>query len=822
MCQTVRLSDNRTTVHRGIRAGLMNMNNNELKSNQAEPVDASKGKNNKNKNKNQLPEDERARRSHYTSRAQKKQNAQLQSVVKELEKVSGENDALKARLEETLQELKESKSHEPVTPTIVLKDINELLRSPEFEEPQLDLNCKALFNKYPILIKLHKLGMADNVSELVDRIRFALMRAGPNEKTIQGVLSNAEHWIKITGSNKQYSSFWFEQLIREIASDVDVVYVPEEAIIQRQWAHDDLLWEKTYQDKSGWGMVKGWFERVKLLNKSDYLADKWGFKPWESKSSEDVFGSFYSRLKHGVESYKVERIKDFCVGEREYKFDERFKETSTPRCVEKAYEVGFTINANHIWIPRSCSHNEKAALLERQMLPADYLDGKATSEQYWKEAVKSFLKQDVLPHPVWDGNEVYDFLERLPFGRRAVLYKAYQQLLDFGCDVDLINEATKMFVKVEWLLGKEWEKRSPRCISGKYDAFLMMTGPLYHRWQKQCVQKLWRGAALWKQKFIYTGGMSALEIGDIVSHFERLGWWAYPGDFSRYDGHTEEEGISAEGEIYHHYLGEDYTKLWMKVNKRKGRTLTGHRYEIKGKVDSGIISTSFGNTLRGFLIADRIEAELKKTDPTIRMVIVQLGDDNIPFFNKQIDMNVMIRVSHLMGHILDVKEVGPDDYDKIDYCSMWALEVTPGQRVLVPKLGRVLSKSFVTHRELPPDTTIEDHMRVVATGYKNFNWLPGLSEILKQFNTSANQHPTPEWQVSLDEALTVDQDTVNACWARIYDILPSEINELCSSIDWTIPHRAYQHPIFDKLLRVDGCNNGYNECRLSEAALVVG
>ncbi len=720
---------------------------------------------------------------------------------------------------------------------------------------------KMWLDKYPLYSK--------NMFELADRMRFVLTKKNLDEANYSNIKSQGENWVRQYGLSKiPLCLVLFDDILDDLTADMTLQYhaglihkLRTKLELLEEWRAtygmskvikrtDDFFFSRYHLDGSKpINRALGAWARLELRDKYDYLKQvyTWSdcFKTFKQPDDKELAPHVECQVT--LNKYIV----DYCVGSYN-KIDEllddvpyldkmrngTFKEADREKCVPQRTLIGFSVNVDTLWIPRLCTHNEKCACLTRQMMPAlyegeDYDALKARSKRMWDEAAKLLLKEIDWPELMLEEPEVMfaHFISRYPIRRREQLIRAWNNIWAKGLDEDESLAMVKAFVKREVLVGKTRRKRQPRLISGKLDEYLAVTCMPYFLWQKQCVAKLWTATDLhdpvFEQDYIYSGGMDGERIGQIISHYEAKGYWCYEGDYSRYDGHTEDEALEAEYSIIEAKCGKVTADLFRRSIKRSGYTMGGHKYKLMGKMDSGMISTSFGNTKRGFMLALMMKKRLKDLGflgDKDRFVVMQLGDDNLFFVSKRIPVDVLIDVARDMGHVLETKEHSPADYDFIEYCSMRPWRVSPGKRVLGPKIGRVLTKSFVMSQNLPTDMTIEQWMRVVAVGFKNYTWLPGLGQVIDCFDTTASQHPTPEWQVTLRNPLDeIDYTEVYSMFGNVYGFDPLDLITLCMSVDWTLVGACYSHELFNRICDTDGClthNEPANLVSFERAALV--
>lgn len=513
-----------------------------------------------------------------------------------------------------------------------------------------------------------------------------------------------------------------------------------------------------------------------------------------------------------TEIQKVKYVEDYCVGEicgllegSEGKME--VNPTLNTNCIPKQYPVGFTIAMDYIWIPRSCVHNETSAVANRQLLPP--IGTPDVRKQWWDQAAELFVRD--VPYMPFEGyindeEELLDeFLLKYPQSRRNAIKTAWIDVLQ-GAEV---NVNVKAFVKIEWNVGKAEGERYPRLISGLHDDFLSETGPVYHAWTKQQIKNLWSDQiSMLRLKFIYTAGMTGDQIGAVAAHFETLGYFAVEGDLSKKDGHTEKEALAAKSTVHSHYLPERTAKLLRRNETVVGVTRNGVKYQIKGKTLSGQIDTSHGNTEEVFMM---INVCMEDQEIGTYTTIV-LGDDNVIFipaqFRSKFDLNRMIEVCALMGHAMKAKLWEFNEYDYLEYCSMWFWNVG-NTRVLGPKPYRVLAKTFMPHRIIKEDELIS-YMVGIAVGFKHFSWVPVLGKFcLHLIEANPDVKGTyvcdnPYKVVLKTEIKDVDQHCVDTQFERLYGFHPSVEDHVLECFYPIVPNMVLPSCLFIHGLDKDG------------------
>lgn len=504
-----------------------------------------------------------------------------------------------------------------------------------------------------------------------------------------------------------------------------------------------------------------------------------------------------------------EVFKDRKEGDNELKIAE-FLPNQKNLCQCRQYLVGFTTAYYSIYIPRNCIHNHVRCMVNRQLLPPIKFEGVyltldgltlTTRSMIWNYCLLQLNARFPCPNYL-DGTTreemLETFLKKYPLALRDRYRKVASEMSD---GLHVLNADSKNFVKVEVLPKKLIHKMDPRCISGKHEDYLVESAPEYYFMQKKLCQEFWKDVESIINsgtKYIYTGGMDALQIGLIVSYFESIGWFACEGDFSRYDGHTEAEALAAEFNWYN--LTSDTKQALAKQLQTKGRFDSGISVKHKGKVCSGVINTSLGNTVRGFMLFAGYFASIQNED----YAIVQLGDDNMVFTKNKLDLTGLVRFATLCGHKLEI--IHRDNYDDLGFCSGYFFRIQPNVRVLTPKVGRVIGKTFVSTDPNMRHDQLGSYVTQIAKGFEMYSWLPVLGEFCQKIlesDLSERRYKIKEnpYKWTLRNQLTVDMHLVREQFYHIYGFNSDDL----SFKDWepklgTMLH----HPLLTSMLETDG------------------
>jgi hypothetical protein len=514
----------------------------------------------------------------------------------------------------------------------------------------------------------------------------------------------------------------------------------------------------------------------------------------------------------------VPYIEDYCTGTTTQEVDIDSRAVLTiPRldnfkCQPLQYANGFTTAPRDIWNPRNCTHNLLNAAQHRQLLPA--IGSPEERSLTWRQGRDALIKHlhPGVPMPNWTPEEQVDaFLLKFPENIRATKKKAYVLTNTTYHTTDAV---TKAFVKVEWLAGKRLEKRNPRLVSAKDDTYLMECAPEYYTYQKAFCYTYWPNTIKsLESKFIYTGGMKPDQIGEIFSYYVNdKRWEVIEGDYSRYDGHTEREALDAEFEYYGESkcLSQETINVLREQLDTRAVSALNVKFSCAGKVASGVINTSFGNTIRGFMIVASYAEEYKLED----FAVMQLGDDNVIFVPSVEIWDLPRFVLHCerMGHKLEACH--RPDPELAEYCSMrfWN---TGSTFVLGPKPGRVLAKTFVCHDQSLTTDDMPQYCAGIARGFQYYRFIPVLGVVtdcilrkpIKQskktqaaLSRALRSNP---YKIMLTHNVEVDPDSIYRQFVKIYGFDPKDLETLINGTDIKYGS-AWHNPLFDIMSEVDG------------------
>lgn len=479
----------------------------------------------------------------------------------------------------------------------------------------------------------------------------------------------------------------------------------------------------------------------------------------------------------------------------------------TYRCQASHVKIGFTIGRPYIWCPRNCLHNEVNAAVTRQLQPRIPVSNAGGKMLHRAEKIVTrnipVVNIDV-PKDEW----LDLFLNKYPAARREAIKLTLSQ-------DTYVTPKVAGFPKIEVMTGKTLDKRKVRFISGFTEGYLAETGPEYYLWQKALIKQLWSDSLVRNnQRFVYTGGLLGDEIGDWFTSQTSHGHTLLLLDFSKFDSRNKEQVLHRLYSFYRQHLSAELMHWLDGSFNKEGKTSHGLMFSVIATVASGRIDTSLGNTLIVFMLATAI---LGLLDPKYLddFWVSALGDDNniaLPEFNHTIEQ--VNEASRELGHDADGLIIRPGDYHLMEYCSQRLWEYQPGQYVLGPKPGRLLAKTFVTHRHVP-DAFMEAHMSGVMEGFKMYSWIPVFGKFFEQWFV---RHTKPgklfysskeEHRVTLKTELVVDVSIVNDQFFAIYGFYPEQLNSVIEEMEFKIGD-CYRHPLLDIMLEKDGISYDYS------------
>ncbi len=474
-------------------------------------------------------------------------------------------------------------------------------------------------------------------------------------------------------------------------------------------------------------------------------------------------------------------------------------DTTKLKCVCKQFSVGFSFGLKYIWIPRNCWHNELNALVTRQLqrrLPFNEEIGYQHMDAAFDTLVRHLTP---VPAPIGSDELTKVFLDKYPMTRRAQIAKELEK-------VQVMDIRVAGFAKIEVMTGKPVTKRKVRFISGFSDGYLAETGPVYYHWQKSMIRHHW-STNIWG-KYTYTGGFTTDRVASWFAHFIERGYTFLLLDFGKFDSRNKTQVLNYLYAYYDKCFPPDLYQKLMATFHKHGVTKFGIKFSVEATVASGRIDTSMGNTLLSFLL---ITAVLHALDESYvdDAYISALGDDNntaLPDFHHSLDD--IKAAGALFGHELDGLIIGPGEYHKIEYCNHRLWNIAPGRWAMAPKIGRLLSKTFVAHRHVP-EHLLQKHFNGVMIGFEAVRWLPVFRAV---YDTWMDRHGRTGQRYYSDtydgkQVLTVQKDVDDSMvydqFQLIYGFDPTSLEQDLTQLSYSLGS-SYQDNRMDLILAADG------------------
>lgn len=636
-----------------------------------------------------------------------------------------------------------------------------------------------------------------------DMVRAHYAACGYNEKSHTTARTNMLRW-KHVGKHPE--------TLDEMVSIVDEEYMKRDLMLSFftkcvVWVKESLnslLYSKTFWSFCGVGVlsvvgVAVWKRKTSVRTATALLGVGFVGQYWYGKLS----------TAQPVKTTKIFRMRDYCTGTTETNAPNvdqgagyKIPGPDSQVCASKTVPIGFTFGYDYVWCPRSCIHNELNALVTRQLQPRIPVtqSGLAALRQ-GRRCVQQFLSRTNINVPRADWTRL--FLSKYPLARRAQILKSMTNEIVVSPDV-------AGFPKIEIMTGKSIAKRKVRFISGFSDGYLGETGPEYYMWQKEMIKTIWgNSVAPLSEKFVYTGGMTGDQIGAWFQRYKDLGWTILTLDASKFDSRNKKEVLTEVYRVYERHLSKElYTWLHASFDK-KGKTKLGIVFNVVATVASGRIDTSFGNTLIVFILLCAILILLDRSYLD-EAAFSALGDDNntaLSEFHHTLDD--IKSASGELGHEFDGCIVRPQEYHKLEYCSQWVWQVDHNVSVMGPKIGRLLSKTFVCHKSVPDEHMVA-HTKAVLIGFKNYRWLPVFRAVYARFMevhsaVQERRHYGQDnpYRIELKTEIDVDENVVHQHFYTIYGFDPTELEKLILNLDFNMGD-CYSHPLIERMLEVDG------------------
>lgn len=513
--------------------------------------------------------------------------------------------------------------------------------------------------------------------------------------------------------------------------------------------------------------------------------------------------------------YKKLTLKDFCTGTNMNELPEIDKgavvlcdERIQKPCTTTEFPIGFTFGREYLWIPRNCWHNELNAVVTRQLQPRVPFseEGQKALDASLRDVIRFYGKINI-PENRCDWMTI--FLSKYPTKRRNQIAMAMQGMLFVDYRID-------GFGKIEVSVGKPVAKRKVRLVSSFHDGYLSETGPEYYLWFKAVVRTLWGDETRYDMVYLYTGGLTADQVGEWFSRRIFEGDQFLLSDFSKFDSRIKPELAKALYTIYKNNLSDELYQHLEATFHKTGRTKKGIQFSVEATVGSGRIDTTGGNTTIVFMV---VGAQVRyATPPNTPYKISALGDDSntaIPG-NVVVDVEKFKEMGYHLGHETEVVHIQPHEYHLLEFCSQRVWQVNSYDWVLGPKPGRLLAKTFVCHRKVPECYLLE-HVAGIIQGLKYYRWIPLFRAV---YHTFLQRHPkvvgklfygedNPH-KIHLRKEIDVDVRYVEDQFYAIYGFHAQELE------DWiyTLPFEmgdCYEHPLMHRVLEIDGVAYDFND-----------
>jgi len=542
-------------------------------------------------------------------------------------------------------------------------------------------------------------------------------------------------------------------------------------------------------------------------------------------------------LEKEIEVVKAEPILDFCSNNLDVHVPYGKIEQIGPFvCTPKFYSVGISIGSVGVTIPRAvCSHNELTFYATRQCTVPLYQElpewpkfkvaGSAKLKAKIKQEYADFCMQafselhELLRLPAFellDARKALDwFLESKPLAYRERLEKGWLKVQESWNMVQPDSVIGRAFGKVEAMCGKERNDVQMRCVTSMTDEYLVESGPLYQLWSKKMLKHLYPDFyTMVSRPVIIATGLSPPQVGDIVTHFEREGFYVAQGDHSRFDGHCEEEMLDAEYWFYEQQgcFPEWHLQLLKAQRCTRSRSKT-FKVTHRGKVASGKINTSVGDSL----INAAMWVSFAKAHKIDGSVIMVCGDDHIVFTKDYFPAQEYNEWCRRLGHknsfewLTQLKDSFKPkyetDYDNVNFCSSWFPVINRnGDRLMHLLAGKAMVKSFIPIKPLPVGKTMDDHVSDVAVGFGYYDFSPVFGAVNQLLRKGRAIKPkTMDYQFVMKEPVEVDPEIMALSFSRRYGFDPSALHNAILKLQ--LPEGLgvdIRHPLLDRMAEVDG------------------
>jgi len=458
------------------------------------------------------------------------------------------------------------------------------------------------------------------------------------------------------------------------------------------------------------------------------------------------FGRFYSWY-HIVNMGLGTIVTDVCVNgvafpEKQEKA--RIETSEEKMCKPKpgAQLIGFQVRHVQPVMPRTCVHNEEAALRIRITSPD------TAQEKSWRKLrkVHAAHKHEFLKPPkegVIEPTPDAEWLARFPENRRNTLAKGLDAVHKFG--LERKDSFIKAFVKREFYLNN-WQFK-PRLIQGREPKFQAATGAWTHAFtnflKEQWHSKRWKKQS---HSMYYTCGAYAEDMGEWIADMHLLFLALlvlFDIDCSNFDGSVGLFALLFTHAIYMPWVPDTPSgrcfvhSMAMQFGAQVGKTPGGVFFLYWGKRKSGDGDTSCGNTLINAVMVWAFFMRLKEIVKQAHQMF--MGDDN-----------VVASSTYVLPYIKDLERwitnlgfkpkinIRPT-VATLEYCSGYFYQINDAPSKLAfcwgPKVGKAgLKLGWNKNTPFDDPFNAARHLRGVAMGLdQQTNHVPILRAIIKRY-----------------------------------------------------------------------------------------
>jgi hypothetical protein len=324
------------------------------------------------------------------------------------------------------------------------------------------------------------------------------------------------------------------------------------------------------------------------------------------------------------------------------------------------------------------------------------------------------------------------------------LLKAAQELEE---DPTSLTFEVTSFIKDEAYPGKGLDVK-PRTIFPPNDKYLVASGPLAYGMGRY-LKSVWH----LKNHIHFTSGDTAVDLGDWYDYMESKleDFVLIETDFSQFESRVTVEARVAVMDTWRKQTNLDSElQILLMQNKHVGRTREGLKWAREGGMSSAVADTCVTNSIINAMV-HAAYLQSKSIGPESYSMLV-LGDDNLLAVSR-VAFERADRFADLscfiMGYgLMPETKIHVDDYPRAEYCSGWFMGVSApsGQlrHVWVPKLGRVLSKTFFVKPQHYSQGMAPSIVRGTAKGFLAGVVDPILTLVCASLLLSLGEGPIPD------------------------------------------------------------------------------